>query len=68
MSSKNMQSRDSPVFTPMVGQLTSMSFEDLQKFQININFSEYSEKRVKSVKLSSIQKYFGRLVGDQGFA
>lgn len=52
----------------MVGQLTSMSFEGLQKFQININFSEYSEKRVKSVKLSSVQKYFGRLVGDQGFA
>ena len=41
----------------MVGQLTSICFEDLEKFQIfhtkqNIDFSEFSEEkdRVKSIK------------------
>lgn len=47
---KNMQWGDLTIFTSMVGQLTSTSFEDLEKFQIlqtkkNTDFSEFSKEK-----------------------
>ena len=45
-----MQWGDLTIFTSMVGQLTSTSFEDLEKFQIlqtkkNTDFSEFSKEK-----------------------